>query len=56
MYCENCGARIDDDSKFCENCGVLVKSEAEPSIEPKASEPETDPVEQEEKGITDLDL
>lgn len=55
MYCENCGARIDDDSKFCENCGVLVKSEAEPSIEPKASEPETDPVEQEEKGITDLD-
>ena len=32
MYCENCGARIDDDSKFCENCGVLVKSEAEPSI------------------------
>lgn len=24
MYCENCGARIDDDSRFCENCGALV--------------------------------
>ena len=27
MYCDNCGARIDDDSVFCENCGVLVKQE-----------------------------
>lgn len=27
MYCENCGAKIDDDSKFCENCGALVEQE-----------------------------
>lgn len=27
MYCENCGAKIDNDSKFCENCGVLVRQD-----------------------------
>lgn len=25
MYCEMCGARIDDDSVFCENCGARVE-------------------------------
>lgn len=33
MYCENCGAKIDDDSKFCENCGVLVDREEFPEDE-----------------------
>ena len=28
MFCENCGAKIDEDSKFCENCGEPVKAEA----------------------------
>ena len=43
MYCENCGARIDDDSRFCENCGALV---ADP-------EPE-DYVEEDAQALTDL--
>lgn len=45
MYCENCGARIDDDSRFCENCGTLV---GEP-------EPETETPKEETRDITDLD-
>ncbi|MCB6993350.1 zinc-ribbon domain-containing protein [bacterium 210820-DFI.6.37] len=32
MYCENCGAKIDNDSKFCENCGVPVRQETEPEF------------------------
>lgn len=44
MYCENCGARIDDDSRFCENCGALV---ADP-------EPE-DYVEEDAQALTDLE-
>lgn len=43
MYCENCGARIDDDSMFCENCGVLIATNEE-------REPE-----EEKEAITDLD-
>lgn len=27
MYCENCGAKIDDDSKFCEHCGAQVEAD-----------------------------
>lgn len=26
MYCKNCGAKIDDDSKFCSECGGPVSS------------------------------
>ncbi len=26
MFCENCGAKIDEDSKFCENCGEPVRA------------------------------
>ena len=25
MFCENCGSRLSDDSKFCENCGTKVE-------------------------------
>lgn len=28
MFCEKCGAKIDEDSKFCENCGGPVKKES----------------------------
>jgi len=24
MYCEKCGCKIDDDSKFCSNCGTVI--------------------------------
>lgn len=44
MYCENCGARIDDDSRFCENCGALV---ADPDPE--------DYVEEDAQALTDLE-
>lgn len=45
MYCENCGARIDRDSKFCENCGALINwDDAEPefSDETEEMQPVTD--------------
>lgn len=41
MYCENCGARIDDDSRFCENCGALVV-DSEAKLFEEESEPVTD--------------
>lgn len=28
MYCENCGEKLQEDSKFCPNCGVNVDSNA----------------------------
>lgn len=28
MYCENCGAKIDDDSKFCEYCGARIEEDS----------------------------
>lgn len=39
MYCENCGAKVDDDSKFCENCGALIEPEAGQE-DARQSEPE----------------
>lgn len=30
MFCEQCGKKIDDDSKFCENCGVSIEEEQVP--------------------------
>ena len=29
MYCRNCGAEIDDDSRFCGFCGAKVEAENE---------------------------
>ena len=29
MYCENCGERLDDDTRFCEYCGAKVSSFSE---------------------------
>lgn len=34
MYCETCGARIDDDSVFCENCGAQVEETQRGDYEP----------------------
>ena len=35
MYCEACGKKIPEDSKFCEFCGHPVKTEVKPTVEPK---------------------
>lgn len=41
MYCENCGERLDDDTKFCEYCGAKVSHSSENETAPvKASIPE----------------
>lgn len=29
MYCENCGAKLEDNAKFCQNCGEIVSSNYE---------------------------
>lgn len=34
MYCENCGERLDDDTKFCEYCGAEVSSFSEEESDP----------------------
>lgn len=53
MYCENCGAKIDDDSKFCENCGALVEREEFPEEERILNGSQEDAGAPEE--LTDLD-
>lgn len=40
MYCENCGAKIDKDSRFCEVCGARIEPEAK--ADSFFSEPEED--------------
>ncbi len=34
MFCEKCGAQVDNDSKFCLNCGTPVTPEPEPAPAP----------------------
>ncbi len=41
MYCSNCGAQIDDQSKFCDLCGAPVGIQ-EPAQYVPANEPEAD--------------
>lgn len=37
MFCEKCGAQVDNDSKFCLNCGAPVTPEAPPAAAPVAA-------------------
>ncbi len=37
MFCEKCGAQMDNDSKFCLNCGAKVTPEAAPAAAPAAA-------------------
>ncbi len=46
MFCENCGARIDDDSKFCENCGEPVKAGEEITFQEECAASTPDPVDE----------
>ena len=39
MYCKNCGAQIDDQSRFCDLCGAPVDVQTESPIIP-AAQPE----------------
>lgn len=33
MFCENCGAKMDDDSRFCEKCGAKIEIENQADTE-----------------------
>ena len=39
MFCENCGAPLEDGVKFCPNCGTKVMGEA-PASAPAAATPQ----------------
>ena len=43
MYCENCGAKIEDDSRFCTECGTPVEDEGYSAPAPA---PQSQPVQQ----------
>lgn len=34
MYCSNCGAKIEEGSKFCTNCGVQLSAQKQPVMKP----------------------
>ncbi|MDO4207063.1 MAG: zinc-ribbon domain-containing protein [Lachnospiraceae bacterium] len=34
MYCSNCGAKIEEGSKFCTNCGVQLSAQKQPAMKP----------------------
>ena len=34
MYCSNCGAKIEEGSKFCTNCGVPLSAPKQPAMKP----------------------
>ncbi len=38
MFCPNCGAQIDDNSKFCVSCGATV--EEEPTVQAQPQQPQ----------------
>lgn len=45
MYCEKCGAQIDDDSVFCQNCGEKQTDTFDISMEDNSEFPKTDKIE-----------
>lgn len=34
MFCENCGAKLDDDALFCVNCGTRIQQETDSGTDP----------------------
>lgn len=48
MYCSNCGAQIDDQSKFCDLCGAPVGVNADSQIS-SVTQPEISKLDQEKK-------
>lgn len=57
MFCQNCGAVINDTARFCENCGAAVVTAAAPvtpvytPVEPDAQPEKTVVEEQPEKAV-----
>ena len=39
MFCEKCGAQMENDSKFCLNCGAPATPQAAPVAAPAAAAP-----------------
>ena len=42
MFCKNCGAKLDEGSKFCSGCGMAVNAEGK-SPETVAENPQPNP-------------
>ena len=39
MYCSNCGAKIEEGSKFCTNCGVPLSAQKQPAMHEAPQKP-----------------
>ena len=39
MYCSNCGAKIEEGSKFCTNCGVSLSAQKQPAMHEAPQKP-----------------
>lgn len=39
MFCQNCGASLEDGAKFCPNCGTPVAASVRPTVQPTGTEP-----------------
>ena len=39
MYCSNCGAKIEEGSKFCTNCGVSLSAQKQPAMREAPQKP-----------------
>ncbi len=39
MYCSNCGAKIEEGSKFCTNCGVPLSAQKQPAMREAPQKP-----------------
>lgn len=54
MFCENCGAKIDEDSKFCENCGQPVRTESTIEFQEEHGEPAEEPKTEDIRDVNEL--
>ncbi|MCR5673808.1 MAG: zinc-ribbon domain-containing protein [Lachnospiraceae bacterium] len=43
MFCENCGAKLEDDAKFCTECGTPIEYEEASAPAPQAPQPVAQP-------------
>ncbi len=52
MFCENCGTKLADGSRFCDNCGAKVEQE----VQPQQSAPQPQPQPQVQAPVQTFDL